>query len=185
MVQMGDGRVSQIITLLNKEVEDMTVDELKRELKAQKWLVSTYERLGRIINMHLYNAENKKPEHTAEEYHEQYILGQLDDKEYKLKIKLLKAWDGRDKYNIALKRDRLEYLDILMFAHTAYIRELTDKIEEIKAVEATEKHRLKVRKLPKEYGYNPRKRITKTNYRRDDWGDTRKNVWEHRKRRGK
>lgn len=172
----------QIISLTGKNIEDMTEDDLKREIRVQRWFVRSFENIQRFLMYHSeQRLKNRKPKENIEE---QYMLGMLDEVEYAKKKLLQSLNDGKAKYHERLWQDRVEYADMVAFAHKAYMQELTDRLDELEAMKTDgRKNRPKARKPPKTYGYDPTKKLTKRNYPRDDWGNTKENYEKHRKRK--
>lgn len=171
--------MSQIITLIDKPIEEMTLDELKRERRVHVWVISVYESFR---NRFVYKNE-KRDENRSDysEYRQQFLDGELTREEYRKYMYLSRMWRGRDKKNEALVQDKVDYIDMEIIARKAIIQLIDERIEDIELADKPRKP--KQRKLPASYGYDPRKNNSRTNYPRLDWGHTRENHYEHTKRR--
>ena len=172
-----------MIKYIDKPIEEMTMEELETARDVHSTFTRHMDRyIGRVEYMYKLNV-HEKTEELPEDIGEQYINGVITDKEYKE----AKETESQEAINRWVKR--VEFYHLLCFEHKAYLEEVRARIKELKRaakLEEREKEKAKKKKpkkLPEKYGYDPRAPVSKTNYRRDDWGKTRENKGLHTRRK--
>lgn len=169
------------LMLQGKAIEEMSIEELQRELTLHKWFSRSIEKhrsaIIKLFNQRKWAEAHKKAEELGkapENLAEAYINGLITDEEYAL----LTGTDAEVKRFDEETADRVDYLAMIGFHEKAFCEELSERIAELKG-----QYKHTDRKMPKSYGYDPRKPISKKNYPRTDWGKTRENRHEHEKRK--
>lgn len=105
---------------------------------------------------------------TRQELFDAYITGEISDETYDEQLRIIeKKMPTHWRLN-----DRLTWLELMLREQRA----IYDAMWDIYRNESP-------KKLPKEYGYDPRKRVSKYNYPREDWGKTREHIYEHIERK--
>ena len=168
-----------MIQYIDKPIEEMTLDELKAERRVHIWVARSLERLRAIL---LYRYEHYNEPDIAEELAQlkaDYFDELIDDKEFaRGRQKARRTASVHERHHKEAK-ERAEFALIVARAHRGFVAEIEEQINKVKYPEKP-----KERKLPKVYGYDPRKNRSKNNYQRDDWGETRKNRKKHLIRKG-
>lgn len=132
-----------------------------------------YKRLKGIYGRKLEELEQERSEkllyETREELFDAYLISEIDDNTYAEQVKLMsKGLPSR-----WVLPDLLTWYEMML-------KEQYALQAEFKQIRAESKPNVK----PDKYGYDPRKNVSKYNYPREDWGQTRKNLYHHKKRKG-
>lgn len=154
--------------------------EMWRCYCVQQWVYKLYKiqhiRISRILSA---REHNHKIIHEAGTIYESrkdlfdaYLIGEISDEVYREQIELMEK-PHKSEWRLL---DRLRWLEIMMKEQKA----LNEQLLQIYKATSPNKG-----KKPHVYGYDPRKNASKYNYTREDWGKTRENVYQHRKRKGK
>ena len=169
-----------MLQYIDKPIEEMTIEELKDERRVHVWLARSMERIYHIL---VYKAEN----YDSTDYEEQmaqlkadYFDEVIDDDEFLKGRHHVRRMTASKERNVEMTMKKADYALMIAKTHRGFIAEINERIEELRFAEKPPKPR----KLPKTYGYDPRKRRSKKNYPRDDWGHTRENHEAHKKRKG-
>ena len=171
-----------MFTLIDKPIEEMTIEELEREKNAQTWLVKSMEYLLKMLNWKIDNFDLKDYKEELEELKYSYINSEISEEEYSKKKRVYTMWRGKNQKRLSKLQDKADFAELIALHSRALSEEIDSRYNEMKYAS---RPRHKKKKLPATYGYDPRKRISKYNYPRDDWGNTRDNIVEHRKRKEK
>lgn len=144
---------------------------MQRMLKSM--LISEYKRKLSMLALKEAKDEQKVKEkllyESRADLFDAYLVGEIDDDTYLEQVELYR----KQRPSHWVLNSWLMWLEFMMKDQQA----IFDTMIEI--------HKNSVQKrLPKKYGYDPRKNASKFNYPREDWGKTRQNIYKHRKRKG-
>lgn len=107
---------------------------------------------------------------TRQDLCDAYLISEIDDETYLEQVRLYEK-SAPSHWRMT---DRITWLEIMLKEQWAIYHDMWD-------IYNTTHDPV----MPKSYGYDPRKRISKYNYPREDWGKTRENIYQHQKRKGK
>lgn len=163
-----------ILQYIDKPIEEMTLEELKTEKAVHVWLAMSITNvaswLQKKIDRAEYKREHSQQKNGMEDVVEAYINGVISDEEYENYKRASRIGTNGAYFFIQGRReDKIRYAEIIALHHRAFVAEIDERIDEL--IGAPKK---KPRKIPKSYGYDPRKRCTKKNRRRTDWQASRK-----------
>lgn len=170
-----------MLRYIDKPLEEMTIEELQTEKRVHVWLAKSLERIQAIL---MFNAEHRNSPNYEEELAQlkaDYFDEVIDDEEFIKSRNEVRRIQSVKKWHYTNAQQKAEYALMIAKYHRGFVAEIDERIEELKFPPPPPKER----KLPKTYGYDPRKNISKYNYPRDDWGETRKNHNKHRAKKGK
>ncbi len=141
------------VKLCNKEFEDMELTELYAERQVRVWHKNKMKRNIAVLGERKWWLDKYMPIYTNEELRQQYEDGLLTEGQYKVShANRKKAIKQRMKED-----DRIDYAQRLMFHEEAIIAYVDEIIAEKLAKQDVP------RNLPKNRGYDPRRRVSKYN----------------------
>ena len=158
------------IQFIDKDFEDMTIQELRRERRIHVWLAMTYDRM-QIALFARYEFSNPLKDYpTKEEITEKYINGIFTEEEYKNQLEAIRMYKPRKEAYQQARQDKLDYLGIVLFEERAVVAMIDDRIEELGYRRPKMKGKRRKRKYTN-HGYDPRKWISKHNYIRPKYSE--------------
>ena len=163
-----------ILQYIDKPINEMTLEELKTERAVHVWLAMSITNvaswLQKKIERDKYKFEHKQPKDVMEDVAEAYINGVISDEEY-ANYKRASRIGNRGAYFFyqGRREDKIKYAEIIALHHRAFVAEIDERIDELMGAP-----KKKPRKIPKSYGYDPRKNCSSKNRRRTDWQASRK-----------
>lgn len=141
------------VKLYNKEFAEMELTELYAERSVRTWHKNKMKRNIEILNKRKWWLEQNMPIYTNEELKKQYEDGLLTEGQYKVSHA-----NRRKAVNQRMNNDdRTEYAHKLVFHEEAIIAYIDEIIAEQLAKQDVPKG------LPKNRGYDPRRRVSKNN----------------------
>lgn len=140
--------------VFDKEYPELTVDEIKREIKLQIWLL----RMMKTFRQHSIYKKERRLEITEpqESIAEDYINGLLSDDEYRRR----KARAGQFGWYVKVWQDRADFCDRQVKLLEGEIAVLNDMLVNNEAYKPPKKRKPKRKSW---YGYNPRVNASKNN----------------------
>ena len=160
-----------MLKYIDKPLEEMTLEELERQKRAHKWLIKRLSTAEREMRKY-YNLREARKE---------TLFSDLNADE----DVMAEARGGYIRYRNEEWADKFGFCEMVLMHHKAYLQLVEEEITKRKRVKIGRPKKPKKRELPKSYGYDPRKRRSRQNYSRDDWGQTRINYSVHRMMKGK
>lgn len=158
------------IQLLDKPLEEMNIDELRRERRIHVFLANTYERILIALFARFEFREPLKVYPTEEDITEKYILGIYTEEEYQKQLRAVRMYVPRQQAYQQARQDKLDYLSMVTFEERAVIAMIEDRIEELGYKRPKKKGKKGKRKYTPR-GYDPRKWISKHNYIRPKYSE--------------
>lgn len=151
------------ILFIDKDLEDMTIEELRRERRIHQWLASTYESMQWAMFKKYEFKRPVKDGVTKESITEKYINGQISDEEYNKWMRIAPMFEAKKEFHIQARQDKLDYLSIVGFEERAVVAMIDDRIEEL-GYKRPKKSGRKGKRKYTSHGYDPRKWISKHNH---------------------
>ncbi|MDO4527975.1 MAG: hypothetical protein Q4C03_04250 [bacterium] len=145
--------------LYEKEVDKMTPKELRKDRNLQQWLLRNVRRMKNIAEWYTMKAE-ETTETQPRTAGEEYIIGALDDREYKRKSRKEKMDYGKNKWVEQMWRERIEWCD---YAEKYLLGSVAAIDDAIINYEKPEPEKPPKPKKLRNYGYDPRRYASKSN----------------------
>lgn len=158
------------ILFIDKDLEDMTIEELRRERRIHVWLADRYEHMQFALFRRWEFKEPVKEGITKEKVTEQYINGLIDEEKYNNLMMTVPMWEAKTKATIQHRQDKLDYLSIVTFEERAVVAMIDDRIEDLGYKRPKKRGRKGKRKYTQR-GYDPRKWISKHNHIRPKYSE--------------
>lgn len=151
-----------------KDVEHMTLDELKHEYVFQNWLLRTWKNIWKPVNYRYEQAVERNKKENVPSVGEDYMNGIITEEEYKEKRRMNALHRSLNLNREAEWERRLFYIECQIKEQEAIVYELLDRIEKIQDKQGLPKKSKARIPKPKQtvfyHGYEPRKRTSYTNY---------------------
>lgn len=142
--------------IFDKEYEELTRDELRRESSLQRWILKIVSAYKRKCNYKMESHIEKTE--VRDGLGEEYINGLITSKEYVRE----RMRAGKENYFVHIWRDRTNFCENaerVLVAEIAKINDMLENKEEKKEPKARKKY-----KKRESQHYDPRKRVSKNNY---------------------